>query len=177
MTLTRFLNRPSSALCFTTSRILSHPSNQRSFSTSKPFILAQGPNYNAPFMNYILYFVEFRDRGLSKRGNFCLLILSLFFFFSGRLANKRFWIFLNIRSSMSSSSSTSAAVSVQQQVERILEGRNDDHGGVIVEMTNEPLDPAVFASLLRASLSHWRLQVLLFHIGFSYKLRTAAVSL
>ncbi|XP_073048037.1 nudix hydrolase 2-like isoform X2 [Primulina eburnea] len=62
-------------------------------------------------------------------------------------------IFSSIRSSMSSSMSR---VSSEKQVERILEAKNDDHGGVIVEMTSEPMDPGVFASLLRASLSHWR---------------------
>ncbi|KAJ8540386.1 hypothetical protein K7X08_030305 [Anisodus acutangulus] len=45
-----------------------------------------------------------------------------------------------------------------EQTDRILAAKEDDHGGVIVEMTNEPLDPSVFGSLLRASLSHWRQQ-------------------
>ncbi|XP_022848266.1 nudix hydrolase 2-like isoform X1 [Olea europaea var. sylvestris] len=45
-----------------------------------------------------------------------------------------------------------------QQVERILKARNDDHGGVMVEMANEPMDAGVFVYLLRASLSHWRRQ-------------------
>lgn len=53
-----------------------------------------------------------------------------------------------------------------EQVDRILGGRDDEHGGVVVEMTNEPLDPAVFASLLRASLSQWRQKVPL-HIGLA----------
>ncbi|KAL0321045.1 UNVERIFIED_CONTAM: Nudix hydrolase 2 [Sesamum radiatum] len=59
------------------------------------------------------------------------------------------------------SSSTSPVLSEKQiqQVDRILEGEEDHHGGVIVEMTREPLDPVVFASLLKASLSHWRLQL------------------
>lgn len=48
-----------------------------------------------------------------------------------------------------------------EQVDRILDAKEDDHGGVTVEMTNEPLDPSVFGSLLRASLSHWRQQVFL----------------
>ncbi|KAI3466490.1 hypothetical protein Pfo_023153 [Paulownia fortunei] len=73
----------------------------------------------------------------------------------GRLTKNRFGIFLNTRSSMSSSTSPALPV---QQVDRILEGRNDSYGGVIVEMTSEPLDPVVFASLLKASLSHWRQQ-------------------
>ncbi|KAH6764460.1 nudix hydrolase-like protein 2 [Perilla frutescens var. hirtella] len=70
----------------------------------------------------------------------------------GGLSRSRLGKFLTVRSSMSSSSTS------VQQVDRILGGRNDDHGGVVVEMTNEPLDPAVFASLLRASLSQWRQQ-------------------
>lgn len=48
-----------------------------------------------------------------------------------------------------------------EQVDRILDAKEDDYGGVNVEMTNEPLDPSVFGSLLRASLSHWRQQVFL----------------
>ncbi|PHT49057.1 Nudix hydrolase 6 [Capsicum baccatum] len=45
-----------------------------------------------------------------------------------------------------------------EQVDRILAAKEDDYGGVTVDMTNEPLEPSVFASLLRASLSHWRQQ-------------------
>ncbi|KAF3674849.1 Nudix hydrolase 2 [Capsicum annuum] len=45
-----------------------------------------------------------------------------------------------------------------EQVDRILAAKEDDYGGVTVEMTNEPLEPSVFVSLLRASLSHWRQQ-------------------
>ncbi|KAK4491887.1 hypothetical protein RD792_002668, partial [Penstemon davidsonii] len=70
-------------------------------------------------------------------------------FTQGIFSKGRFGIPLNVRSSMSSSTE-------KKVVERILEGTNDDHGGVIVEMTSEPLDPALFASLLKASLSHWR---------------------
>ncbi|KAG8365333.1 hypothetical protein BUALT_Bualt18G0093800 [Buddleja alternifolia] len=69
----------------------------------------------------------------------------------GRSTRNRLGIFLNIRSSMSKS-----AANQVQQVDRILDGVNDDHGGVIVEMTSGPLDPLVFASLLKASLYHWR---------------------
>lgn len=46
-----------------------------------------------------------------------------------------------------------------EQVDKILAAKEDDYGGVTVEMTNELLDPPVFASLLRASLSHWKQQV------------------
>ncbi|XAR65762.1 NAD(+) diphosphatase [Bertholletia excelsa] len=45
-----------------------------------------------------------------------------------------------------------------QQSCRILTGKNDDHGGVIVEMSTEPVDVDVFVSSLRASVSHWRQQ-------------------
>lgn len=41
-------------------------------------------------------------------------------------------------------------------MDRILTGKEDDHGGVIVDMTTEPLDPSLFLSLLRASISQWR---------------------
>ncbi|XP_073303196.1 nudix hydrolase 2-like isoform X2 [Primulina huaijiensis] len=71
----------------------------------------------------------------------------------GKTNRLRFGIFSSIRSSMNSSMSR---VSSEKQVERSLEAKNDDHGGVMVEMTSEPMDPGVFASLLRASLSHWR---------------------
>ncbi|KAL8463029.1 hypothetical protein ACS0TY_033208 [Phlomoides rotata] len=66
----------------------------------------------------------------------------------GRVTKNRVGISLRKRSSMSS----------VEQVERILEGTNDHYGGVTVEMTSEPLDPVVFASLLKASLSLWRQQ-------------------
>nr|GMC53095.1 nudix hydrolase 2-like isoform X1 [Ipomoea batatas] len=62
---------------------------------------------------------------------------------------------------MSSSASSPAASLPEkqaEQVERILAGRNDDHGGVIVEMTSEPMDPSLFVTLLRPSISQWRQQ-------------------
>lgn len=43
-----------------------------------------------------------------------------------------------------------------QQIE-LLSACNDDHGGVIVDM-KEPMDPNVFAIVLRASLSQWRVE-------------------
>ncbi|KAL2495501.1 Nudix hydrolase 2 [Forsythia ovata] len=77
----------------------------------------------------------------------------------GKLSKARFGINLNSRFSMSSSSASPVLSEQQnQQVDRILEARNDDHGGVMVEMINEPMDAGVFVSLLRASLSHWRCQ-------------------
>ncbi|CAI9783987.1 unnamed protein product [Fraxinus pennsylvanica] len=60
---------------------------------------------------------------------------------------------------MSSSSASQVLPEKQnQQVERILKARNDEYGGVMVEMTNEPMEAGVFLCLLRASLSHWRQQ-------------------
>ncbi|XP_076907860.1 nudix hydrolase 2-like [Bidens hawaiensis] len=49
---------------------------------------------------------------------------------------------------------------VQQRVDSsILSGKEDEHGGVIVEMsTEEPVDPLVFGSLLKASMLHWKQQ-------------------
>ncbi|GFZ03347.1 nudix hydrolase homolog 2 [Actinidia rufa] len=46
----------------------------------------------------------------------------------------------------------------QEQISKLLTGMNDEHGGVIVEMTTEPMDAHVFSSLLRTSISHWRQQ-------------------
>lgn len=40
----------------------------------------------------------------------------------------------------------------------LLRAVEDQHGGVIVNM-DEPMDSLVFASMLEASLSHWREQV------------------
>ncbi|KAI8524895.1 hypothetical protein RHMOL_Rhmol13G0184900 [Rhododendron molle] len=50
----------------------------------------------------------------------------------------------------------SMSTSSSRSVEQLLSGRNDDHGGVIVEMSTEPVDAVVFGSLLRASILHWR---------------------
>ncbi|WMV31465.1 hypothetical protein MTR67_024850 [Solanum verrucosum] len=77
----------------------------------------------------------------------------------GKLTKIRCGINLNTRSSMSCSATPAMAKEKEMvQVDRILAAKEDDYGGVTVEMTNEPLDPSVFASLLRASLSHWRQQ-------------------
>lgn len=59
-----------------------------------------------------------------------------------------------------------------EQVERLLEGTNDDHDGLMVEMTPDPLDPALFAATLKASLSHWRLQVYFFFFWSSRAVHT-----
>lgn len=50
----------------------------------------------------------------------------------------------------------SMSISSSRSVGQLLSGRNDDHGGVIVEMSTEPVDAVVFGSLLRASILHWR---------------------
>ncbi|XP_028785262.1 nudix hydrolase 2 isoform X1 [Neltuma alba] len=39
---------------------------------------------------------------------------------------------------------------------RLLASTDDDYNGVMVEM-DEPMDPAIFVPILRASISHWRL--------------------
>ena len=51
-----------------------------------------------------------------------------------------------------------------QQV-RLLDSVNDEHGGVIVELS-EYMDSKVFASMLKASLALWRSQVYLGLINF-----------
>ncbi|XP_022133355.1 nudix hydrolase 2-like [Momordica charantia] len=48
-----------------------------------------------------------------------------------------------------------AANEVQQV--KLLDATNDDHGGVIVEMS-EPMDSEVFVPILRASVSYWKQQ-------------------
>ncbi|GAY35416.1 hypothetical protein CUMW_016220 [Citrus unshiu] len=54
---------------------------------------------------------------------------------------------------MSASVNSSSAT-----VNKFLNGINDNYGGVVVQM-NEPMDPQLFASLLKSSISHWRQQV------------------
>ncbi|XP_058198272.1 nudix hydrolase 2 isoform X3 [Rhododendron vialii] len=50
----------------------------------------------------------------------------------------------------------SMSTSSSRSVDQLLSGKNDDHGGVIVEMSTEPVDAVVYGSLLRASILHWR---------------------
>ncbi|CAN4105976.1 unnamed protein product [Withania somnifera] len=77
----------------------------------------------------------------------------------GKLTKIRYGIYLHTRSSIRCSATPAMAREKEMEhVDRILAAKEDDYGGVIVEMTNEPLEPSVFASLLRASLSHWRQQ-------------------
>ena len=47
-----------------------------------------------------------------------------------------------------------------QQVE-LLSSENNLYGGVVVNI-EKPMDSEVFSPLLRASMSHWRQQVILF---------------
>lgn len=47
------------------------------------------------------------------------------------------------------------------QMVQLLSAINDDFGGVIVEM-KEHMDSNVFLTMLRASMSQWKLQVLLY---------------
>ena len=129
-------------------------STKRGISTSHPIIISKGPFFIA---FYRIYFIATRE---SKIDDYLQKDSVSWSTASGRLSRSRVAKFLAVRSSMSSPSTQ------VEQVDRLLSGRNDDHGGVIVEMTNEPLDPTVFASLLRASLSQWR-QKVSFHVGLA----------
>jgi Nudix hydrolase domain len=65
-------------------------------------------------------------------------------------------------SNLTNPSSVAGSILMQQGQEvELLDFVNDDYGGVIVEM-KAPMDPTVFASSLRASISNWRKQVLSF---------------
>ncbi|XP_031115326.1 nudix hydrolase 2-like isoform X2 [Ipomoea triloba] len=99
-------------------------------------------------------------RAVSSHSSRSLLTLrtpELPFRAQGKLKKGSIGIYLTTRCS-SMSSSASLPEKQAEQVDRILAGRNDDHGGVIVEMTNEPLDSSLFVTLLRASISQWRQQ-------------------
>ncbi|XP_076913286.1 nudix hydrolase 2-like [Bidens hawaiensis] len=54
------------------------------------------------------------------------------------------------------SSSSPSPDKLVQTVDSILMGKDDEHGGVIVEMPTEPIDPITFVSLLKASMLHWK---------------------
>ncbi|KAD3338002.1 hypothetical protein E3N88_33523 [Mikania micrantha] len=63
--------------------------------------------------------------------------------------------------SASASSSSPSPVLPDRQVQTadsVLSGKEDEHGGVIVEMSTEPIDPIMFNSLLKASMIHWKQQ-------------------
>nr|XP_004303571.2 PREDICTED: nudix hydrolase 2-like isoform X1 [Fragaria vesca subsp. vesca] len=68
--------------------------------------------------------------------------------------------FLNQVMSVSTSSCAVAKQGLMPEsgVEQIelLRARDDIHGGVVVDMDDQPMDSDVFASLLKASLSEWR---------------------
>lgn len=46
-----------------------------------------------------------------------------------------------------------------QRVE-LLDANEDDHGGVIVEL-DKPMNSEVFVPILRASIAHWKQQVVI----------------
>jgi hypothetical protein len=57
------------------------------------------------------------------------------------------------------SNSTSSSVADRIGNVKPLPFMNDEHGGVIIEMT-APMDPQVFSASLKASLAKWREQVI-----------------
>ncbi|KAJ0808764.1 putative hydrolase [Helianthus annuus] len=71
-----------------------------------------------------------------------------------------FGIRLNVRSVSGSAGSSSAPSNVLsvRTAGGVLIGKEDEHGGVIVEMDTEPVDPVVFVSLLKASMLQWKQQ-------------------
>lgn len=52
---------------------------------------------------------------------------------------------------------------------KLLTAVEDDFGGLNVEMADQPMDAAVFAIKLRASISCWRLQVGLPYVGGTWE--------
>lgn len=66
--------------------------------------------------------------------------------------------FLFPRTYMFTSSTLLAKEQMGDEEVEVLNAVEDKHGGVIVNI-EEPMDSIVFASLLKASLSHWRVQV------------------
>ncbi|KAJ0807929.1 putative hydrolase [Helianthus annuus] len=87
---------------------------------------------------------------------FCLVWFGLC---SGRYSSS-FGIRLNVRSVSGSAGSSSAPSNVLsvRTAGGVLIGKEDEHGGVIVEMDTEPVDPVVFVSLLKASMLQWKQQ-------------------
>lgn len=77
--------------------------------------------------------------------------------------------FLNQVMSVSTSSLSVATQGIipESGVEQIelLNADDDLHGGVVVDMKDKPMDSEVFASLLKASLSHWKQKVFWFLIS------------
>lgn len=68
--------------------------------------------------------------------------------------------FASGRMSVSVNSSDHVCENGTEHVELLLPATNDAHGGVIVDM-REAMDPQAFLTLLRASISQWRQEVLL----------------
>ena len=114
--------------------------------------------------NILPLVVNYGHKSKSFQFKILLLISYLWCWLSGRSRIKvRFGGEFNINS-MAAPASRAMEQMVseneeQEQISKLLTGMNDEHGGVIVEMTTEPMDTHVFASLLRASISHWRQQV------------------
>lgn len=52
-----------------------------------------------------------------------------------------------------------AAAENEVQGMKLLSGKDDYYGGIIVDM-DEPMKPSAFVSILRASISNWKAQVL-----------------
>ncbi|KVI01127.1 nudix hydrolase 2-like [Cynara cardunculus var. scolymus] len=79
----------------------------------------------------------------------------------GKFSNT-FGIRLTVRSiSVSATSSPPSPVLSEKQVDQVdnvLAAKEDEHGGVIVEMSTDPMDPIMFTSLLKASILHWKQQ-------------------
>ncbi|CAI9292447.1 unnamed protein product [Lactuca saligna] len=68
---------------------------------------------------------------------------------------KSFGIHLNARS-ISASLRSSAAKQLDNVL--LLSAKEDDHGGVIVEMSSEPMDGILFTCLLKESIIQWKQQ-------------------
>ncbi|KAJ0081716.1 hypothetical protein Patl1_09595 [Pistacia atlantica] len=63
----------------------------------------------------------------------------------------------NLRAMSASSSGIAGESKVQQQEIKLLDGYHDNYGGVVIKM-NEPMDPNLFVSMLKSSISQWRNQ-------------------
>lgn len=67
---------------------------------------------------------------------------------------------VSVNSTMAAEQEVIAEKEVQRQVE-ILTATHDEFDGVTVEM-NEKMESTVFVSILKASISHWRREVVFF---------------
>ncbi|KAJ0018624.1 hypothetical protein Pint_09419 [Pistacia integerrima] len=68
----------------------------------------------------------------------------------------------NLRAMSASSSGIAGESKVQQQEIKLLDGYHDNYGGVVIKM-NDPMDPNLFVSMLKSSISQWRNQAPLGH--------------